>query len=329
MPGRLRELPGTDRALVRSIVAALLVWGACSDDGGTVKPDAEVLPSAMPDRLSQTGLYTSIRDKMVAPRLTEFAPANVLWSDAAVKTRWYQLPSGGVIDSSDIDHWMFPVGTKFFKEFARDGKRLETRLIWRVADTGNRERDTLVGSFVWNEDESDAVLVPDGQTNVRGTDHDAPSQASCWRCHVGEPGHALGMSALQLGDVSALPLSVPPSDPTPFAAPNSALGYLHANCGHCHNPNGSGWPNASMILRLDVDERDATANQIVATTVGVALQQWPGHGFVTRIVPGDPDMSAVLYRMTQRTMLEQMPPIATKKIDDAGIAIVRAWIQSL
>ncbi len=302
---------------------------ACSDAPPVVPPDAEVLPSVMPMRLSQTGLYTNIALKTLSPKLVEFTPNNVLWSDAAEKHRWYQLPAGATIDSSDMDHWRLPVGTKLFKEFVLDGKRLETRLIWRVADTGNREADTLVGSYVWDDAESDAVLAKDGAQNVRDTEHDVPAQDTCWRCHLGEPGHALGLSALQLGDVSALPLSSPPAAGTTFAAPNAALGYLHANCGHCHNPNGGAWADSHMILRLDVDERDATATQAYQSTVGVELQQWIDRGYTYRIVAGDPDQSAVFYRMTQRTMMVQMPPLATEKTDDAGIALVRAWIQSL
>lgn len=313
---------------MRRVVVALLALGACSDPPAA-PPDAEVLPSALPRNLSQTGLYTEIRAKTVAPRLIEFAPANVLWSDGAGKTRWYQLPIGGVIDSSDMDHWRFPIGTKLFKEFARDGKRLETRLIWRIDQSGNREKDTLVGSYVWNDDETDAELVPDGAIDIRGTDHDAPSQEACWRCHIGEPGDVLGVSALQLGDLAALPLSHPPADPTPFAAPNAALGYLHANCGHCHSPSGGAWANSQMVMRLEVAERDATANQIVATTVGVPLQQWLGHGYTTRIVAGDPDQSAAFYRITQRTVNVSMPPLATEHPDEEGTALLRAWIESL
>jgi hypothetical protein len=265
----------------------------------------------------------------LSAKLVEFTPANVLWSDGADKLRWFQLPAGAQIDSADMNHWRFPVGAKFFKEFSTDGKRLETRLIWRVADTGNRERDTLVGAFVWNDDESEAFFVKDGQTNLRGTEHDAPSAELCWRCHLGEPGHALGVSALQLGDVAALPLSVPPPAGTTFVAPNPALGYLHANCGHCHNPNGGAWSDSHMILRLDANERDATMNMIVMTTVGVALEQWIGRGYTYRIVAGDPDQSAAFYRITQRTMQVQMPPLATERTDDAGIALLRSWIQSL
>jgi hypothetical protein len=313
---------------VTSRVFALLALAACSDPP-TVPPDAEVLPSVMPDRLSETGLYTNVAAKTLSPRLVEFTPANVLWSDGAEKHRWYQLPPGAVIDSTDMNHWRLPIGTKLFKEFASGGKRLETRLIWRVSDTGNREADTLVGSFVWNDTETEATLAKDGAQNIRGTLHDAPAQDTCWRCHLGEPGHALGVSALQLGDVSGVPLSAPPPAGTTFAAPNPALGYLHANCGHCHNPSGGAWADSHMIMRLDVEERDAMANQIVQTTVGAELTQWIDRGYTYRIVAGDPDQSAAFYRMTQRTMQVQMPPLATERTDDTGIELIRTWIQSL
>jgi hypothetical protein len=309
-------------------VLVLVALGACSDPAPP-PPDAEVLPSVLPARLSQTGLYADIRAKTIAPGMTEFTPANVLWSDGAEKHRWYKLPPGTTIDSSDMDHWRFPVGTKLFKEFAREGKRLETRLIWRVADTGDRERDLLVGSYVWNDAETDAVFAKDGASNVRGTDHDVPSAEMCWRCHIGEPGGVLGFSALQLGDVSALPLSAPPPAGTTYGAPVPALGYLHANCGHCHNPNGGAWVDSHMILRLDVGERDAATTQIVQTTVGVELEQWIDRGYTFRIVAGDPDQSALFYRITQRTMQVQMPPLATEHTDDTAIALLRSWIESL
>jgi hypothetical protein len=312
----------------RGLAIPLLLAGACSDPP-TPPVDAEVLPAVMPGRLSETGLYLDITTKQLAPGLREFAPAHVLWSDGADKHRWFQLPPGQAIDTSDLDRWRFPVGTKFFKEFALDGKRLETRLIWRVADTGHRERDTLVGAFVWNDSETEALFAKDGAENLRGTQHDAPSAESCWRCHLGEPGHALGVSAIQLGRVDDLPVSHPPPAGTTYTAPNGALGYLHANCGHCHNPHGGAWSDSRMVLRLGAGDADAASSELVQTTVGVELEQWINRGFVHRIVAGDPDASAVYYRMTRRTMQVQMPPLATERVHDEGLALVRAWIESL
>lgn len=312
---------------MKRLVAGLISLAACSDTPAT--PDAAPLPTALPALLSETGLYTDIETFTLASDLVEFSPANVLWSDAAVKTRWYRLPPGGVIDSTDMNHWRFPVGTMFFKEFAREGKRLETRLVWRVDDTGNREHDTLLGAYLWNDSETDAMFVKDGAVDVRGTDHDVPAADTCWRCHIGEPGQVLGLSALQSGDVSALPLSVPPADSTPYVAPNTALGYLHANCGHCHSPSGGAWSRSNLVLRLDVAERDAATTMIMQSTVGVPIQNWINHGYDYRVVAGDPDQSALFARISSRDINVQMPPLATKHVDEAGIALIRAWIQSL
>ena len=289
--------------------------------------DAQVLPTALPALLSEVGMYSDIGQKILAPGTVDFAPRNVLWSDGADKARYIQLPAGAQIDSSDMDHWQFPVGTKFLKEFSLQGMRLETRVIWRVGDTGNREADTLLGAYVWNDDESEATYVPDGQDNLRGTPHDAPAHDLCWHCHVGEAGHILGYSALQLPDLTGLPLSHAPTGT--YGAPEPAQGYLHANCGHCHNPNGSAWVDSNMILRLDVAETDAATTKIVQSTVGVPLQQWVNHGYTDRIVAGEPDQSAIVYRMSQRTQDMQMPPIATEFTDPTGIALIRAWVSGL
>ncbi len=316
---------------VAVVLVGLVGAVACSEPGGS--PDAvlevpvDAAPSELPTLLSQTGLYTDIGAKTLAAASREFVPRHVLWSDAAVKTRWIQLPENGVIDTSDIDHWTLPVGTKLFKEFAKDGKRLETRLIWRVADTGDRERDTLFGTYLWNDSESDATFARDGGENLRGTQHDAPSADTCWKCHIGEPGRALGVSAIQLPSLADWPLSDPPQGT--FAAPDAAMGYLHANCGHCHNPNGSAWSTSSMVLRLAATDIDPAATELYRSTVGVALQQWLNHGYADRIVAGDADTSAIPYRMSQRTANMQMPPIATELPDTDGIELVRLWIDSL
>ena len=37
--------------------------------------------------------------------------------------------------------------------------------------------------------------------------------------------------------------------PLGAAATAAALGYLHANCGHCHNQNGTSWRDTQMVLR--------------------------------------------------------------------------------
>ena len=83
-------------------------------------PDEEKL-EGMPELLSQTGLYTDIGAGTITPEALLFRPQFKLWTDGADKRRWLQIPVGETIDTSDMDAWRFPVGTKVWKEFSREG----------------------------------------------------------------------------------------------------------------------------------------------------------------------------------------------------------------
>ena len=48
-----------------------------------------------------------------------------------------------------------------------------------------------------------------------------------------------------------------------------------------------------------------------------------------RIEPGVPESSAILYRMGERGNNAQMPPLATGIVDEEGIALIEAWVESL
>jgi hypothetical protein len=110
---------------------------------------------------------------------------------------------------------------------------------------------------------------------------------------------------------------------------SKALGYLHANCGHCHNENGSARPDTDMMLRLDLASTTPEASPAYQTTIGVATQYFRDPLRPLRVTAGDPDASAVLFRMMQRGDNRQMPPIATEHTDEAGLAAVRDWIAHL
>ncbi|MCA8978579.1 MAG: hypothetical protein KDC14_01040, partial [Planctomycetes bacterium] len=114
-----------------------------------------VEPSALPQLLSETGLYAEVAGKRVAADVVAFEPQYPLWSDGATKRRWIRLPEGGAVDAHDPDDWRFPVGTRLWKEFSL-GRRVETRYMEKLADGGWRR---LV--FVWDADESDARLAPE------------------------------------------------------------------------------------------------------------------------------------------------------------------------
>jgi mono/diheme cytochrome c family protein len=288
--------------------------------------------------LSETGLYSNTRAGTLAPGVEPFEPRFALWSDGAVKRRWISLPANSKIDSSNMDAWKVPVGTKLWKEFSRDGVRVETRIVERTTASG-----WLLVAFQWKADQSDAVAVPGGVQNASGTPHDIPSATQCKSCHTGAPDEVLGFSAIQLAgatgplDLSVLAargtLSQPPA--TPLVVPGDpvaieALGYLHANCGQCHNPASGVFFTLNLDLRLRSDSL-ATVQDTPAWKSAVGQPSLVGGsgGLAFRIAPGDPEHSAVVYRMGLRGLLSQMPPLATETVDATGLAAVRAWIDSL
>jgi len=148
---------------------------------------------ALPERLSETGLYLP-GTLTVDPRNRAFSPQYPLWTDGAQKARWIQLPAGGRITARDADTWEFPVGTRLWKEFAFDGRRVETRMLWRVtADSWS------YAAYVWNEAQTDATLAPaDGVAGVvevaPGKRHSVPSREDCRACHDNGGSGVLGFT---------------------------------------------------------------------------------------------------------------------------------------
>lgn len=341
-------------ALVFSAAALLGVEGCGSGGSGAAQmPNPTPLPAApgpyprpVYELLSQTGLFVDPAALTVTKEAVEFEPTYRLWSDAAAKHRWVRLPPGTQIDTTDMDHWVFPIGTQLWKEFSLDGVKLETRLVERY---GGGPEDYWMGAFVWNAAQTEAELAPMGAVDINGTPHDAPSQEQCGACHRGDMGRVLGLSALQMSrspdpaavgptliDLAAQGLltAPPPAGAPIFAAPgdptaSAALGYLHANCGHCHNPNGTSWPDTQMVMRLETSEHDVEASAIYQSLVGKRLQYWRGGAITERVVPGHPDASAIVARMAIRGTDDQMPPLATEVVDESGLAAVRAWIGGL
>ena len=319
-------------------IGVCLSWlVACSGDDR--EPVHHVFPGGY-QRLSETDLFSDVASKELAPDLIRFSPAYLLWSDGSDKDRALRLPAGGQIDTSDMDHWRLPVGAQLFKSFSSGGVLVETRLIERIAATGDRDEDYWVGAFLWRADESDADFAPDGAIDARGTDHDLPDTRTCWLCHRGQPGVALGLSALQLsndsdaiGELAAAGLlSDPPA--SGFAPPGDpptqqALGYLHANCSSCHNPLGSARIDTDMDVELSVDDASPEQTRAYQSTVGVELQYFTSEEFVYRVVAGDPAQSGLLHRMTIRGDDTAMPPVASEQVHTDGVAVISAWIEGM
>ena len=119
----------------------------------------------------------------------------------------------------------------------------------------------------------------------------------------------------------------------------AALGYLHVNCGNCHQPRSFISNMVDMDLWLPTAELSDVANTpTLLTTLGVRAAQtyFPGSdgsggeaSFDTRIVAGDPDSSIVYLRMITRDTGLAMPPVGSEIVDEPGANSVRQWISEL
>ncbi len=301
------------------------------------------LPGAVteiPMLLSETGLYADAANEVFAYDVRLFEPQHKLWTDTATKRRWFYIPAGEQIDTTDMDNWAFPVGTKVWKEFTRGDVRVETRILWRVATGG---RGWIMVAYIWNAEQTDAVAAPMGLENASDTAHDVPGSQLCADCHGDRQDKILGVSAVQLSHagpgmnltdlIERNLLSSPPT--SDFVIPGNetevaALGYLHANCGHCHRENTSAASRADLRMWLLTDQLDAVTSTDAYTYL-VNQPVYAGTSVLpTRIVGGEPEMSEVIRRMALRDGGEQqMPPIGTEDPDLDALSALNAWINTL
>jgi hypothetical protein len=84
---------------------------------------------------------------------------------------------------------------------------------------------------------------------------------------------------------------------------------LSDNCLACHGPDGT---QRTTVFRFDIEES--------------AKQALPGGRFV--ILPGDPERSLLIQRITAEDPARRMPPAATgRTLSAREIALLKAWIQ--
>jgi cytochrome c553 len=346
----------TRRAL-RATAAIVLTLGAAAGYGTSrralpVRAEDEPHPPAL---LSETGLYVAGQPGVVDPRNRPFAPQYPLWTDGASKRRWVYLPERATIDASDAFAWRFPVGTRFWKEFAFGGREVETRMLWKATSEA-----WITASYVWNDDQTDALLAPEagvpGAAEIApGRRHSIPARADCAACH-GAPARPLGFGALQLStdrdpnaihgeplapgmltlatlveegrlapdrsDLVAAPPRISSRDPRTRAA----LGYLAANCGHCHERGAEIGANLKSLGYEDVTaDGDAVALSLVGQPTRWQVPGLPDGASVV-VDPAAPDESALLARMRSRRPSSQMPPLGTVIRDQRALDAIADWI---
>ena len=105
------------------------------------------------------------------------------------------MATGGAIEVAADGDWSFPIGTVLRKDFAIEGKLVETRLLMHHDDGAGQLDGGWAGySYRWDAAEKEAVLVESGAVDqlANGQVWTFPSGADCLRCHTEAAGRTLG-----------------------------------------------------------------------------------------------------------------------------------------
>lgn len=313
---------------------------------------------SIPDRLSDTGIFTSLANLTPASGLIEYDVALPFWSDGSSKRRFIALPDGAAIDFAATADWAFPTGTLLVKHFElelREGdpgsaRRLETRLLVRTAAGWQGF------TYRWTPDETDALLLAGRETETisvtlaaggtRDQLYEYPSRSDCLACHNDAAGFALGVNTRQLNRDFAYPAAVdnqlrswnhidlfstdigtasgygtfPALADSAASLDVRARAYLHVNCAQCHRPGGP--TPVTLDLRVDT-ALTATATLDVAPSAGDL-----GITDARIIAPGDRTRSVLWERMRQLDS-SRMPPVGSHVVDENAVSLIGDWIDTL
>lgn len=233
---------------------------------------------------------------------------------------------------------------------------METRILV------HREDGWTALPYVWNAEQTDAHLSRAGhiqrltllsdRQNSQDFAYVVPNANQCAGCHaVNNTTRELlpiGPAARHLNRVYEYPEGPanqlqtlvdagyldtwPGEDQTPRAAAlfdamaplnERARSYLDINCAHCHNPVG---PADTSGLHLNFNA-PLNAN-LGLCKLPIAAGGGTG-GRQHTIVPGQPNLSILLYRMEIMDPASLMPELGRSTVHDEGVALISEWISSL
>jgi uncharacterized repeat protein (TIGR03806 family) len=311
-------------------------------------------------KLSSFGLFTQKDGQLsYAKDVVPYDLNTPLFSDYALKSRAVKLPKGKAATYTADGVFQFPVGTIVMKTFSFPAdlrnptvgvKLIETRLLTREAGgwTGV--------PYLWNAQQTEAVRTPEGSMpTIDFTDNDGnpleahylvPTEGQCKECHQASGSFdVIGIKARQLNrdlagqnqlaawsaqgilsgapDPTSAPSEPVWNDPATGTVEERARAWLDGNCAHCHNANGLARTTA---LFLDIAETDPIKFGVCKRPVAAG----PGTGgFTYDVVPGDPDHSILIFRISSTDPGLMMPQIGRSVVHKEGVALIRDWITSL
>lgn len=335
--------------------------------GGEAQSAVTPPPFGSPwDTLGEWNLFTDIPSGTPNARVVPYDLISPLFSDYALKDRYVFIPEGSTITYSDTEAWEFPVGAILVKTFSYpidaanpDGARdlLETRILFREPDGWKAH------TYEYTADDSEAELlvsgriVPVSTQSPSGTPIDSyriPNENQCLECHErSDEARHLGPSTRQLDrdldygsgpenqidhlfsigffDTQPAPAAqrFRLADPLDGSNPDLTFrvrSYFDANCAHCHQQGGFASPPSNLDLTLAGTDPMADPSNwgacVIPTSCGCCA------GDTHDIVPGDPDTSIMVCRVSSTDPAEKMPPFGLHAHEE-GVALLSDWIAAM
>ncbi|HJT75787.1 MAG TPA: PQQ-dependent sugar dehydrogenase, partial [Gemmataceae bacterium] len=348
------------------------------DDAGTIHrlvPN-EAVQQYRPDfprKLSETGLFTSVREQRPAPGVVPFDVNAAQWMDYATAERFVALPGDSSVKV--YDH-VIPIPGGFYSGqlfFPKDG--VLARTVSLEMERGNprsrRRLETQVlhfdgtvwhgYSYRWNDEQTDATLVPAAGADRTLTVIDAqapggkrkqtwhyPGRSECLTCHNPWAGPPLAFTLAQLNrdhayaaatdnqlralfhagllthaeDHPTESLPKPLVDPADPKADLDARARSYLHVNCSHCHQMGAGGTADIELRYDFPLDQTKALEVRPVQGNFGIRD------AQILAPGDPYRSVLFYRMA-KVGGGRMPHIGSEIVDDRGVRLIHDWIRQL
>ena len=277
-----------------------------------------------------------------------------LFTDYALKKRFVWMPKGTTAtytqDGAVPD---FPIGTALIKNFyyttvnpGNSTRVIESRVLIR------KSSGWIFADYVWNADQTEAILDTDGETirlswmqdgTSMLTNYKVPSEDKCVKCHqLNENPVPIGVKPQNINKsfayadgamnqlskwISVGYLNVAPTNIASTInwqdgsqSPDARVGsYLDINCAHCHSP-GTSCDDTPMDLRYTQTTNPSNIGLCVAPVDFVTGNQQ----YI--VAGGDVEGSLMHFRMSTNIASEMMPTLGRTVVHQEALELMEEWI---
>jgi hypothetical protein len=245
-------------------------------------------PSIFPKKLSESGLFKSVKGHIMQEPLVPYSVNAVLWSDGAGKQRWLGLPPDTKIDYRKNRGWEFPDKTVIVKSFHIDTvegdpksrRWIETRFLTKQGT------EWYGYSYAWNDDETEGTLIESKgadreftiqtKAGARKLNWHYPSRSECMVCHSRAANWVLGFQEVQMNHY--------------YDYGNGAMENQFAVFERLNLFNKFNWSNeANEKLRKDLKNKGRTTKEINEEIARRTATRDQRGAVQSSLLPFDPD----------------------------------------